>query len=359
MKLKTLVLVVIVLAALSGAAYWLNRPPAPPPADPRVGKPLVDGSVIDGAAGLKLTDQGKSVALSRLPNGTWQDDSYFDLPADFSKLSSFINDLSSAKIDRLVTQNPERIGRLEFGSTSIALLDGKGAAVWSVNLGKNADQGGRFVRFGDENKAYLASLNAWIDNDAKSWADAQLLNLKVDDVAKLEIPLDDSRPVVLARKTKDDSWTVSPLPAGKQLNPDKVSTILSSLSSLRFSDSSDPDDPQAKAARAHERVYRLTTFAGKTYTVALGRKPEEKILKPVAQSPKVDLTFKPGETKAAAKPPTPEYDTVPAGPVYVWVDPEPSKAYDKRAFQVDEYTFTSLPQKSDDLFQPAAPAAKK
>lgn len=358
MKLKTLVVVVIVLAALSGVAFWLNRPPAPAAPDPRVGKPLVDSGAIENASGLKLVDQGKTVALSRLPNGTWQDDSYYDLPVDFSKLSSFINDLTSAKIDRLVTRNPETIGRLEFGGTSITLLGANGGVLWSVDLGKNADQGGRFVRFGDENKAYLASLNTWIDNDAKSWADAQLLNLKVDDIARIVIPLDDVPAVTLTRKTKDDSWKASPLPPGKELIPDKVTSTLSSLSSLRFSDSSEPADPQAKSAWKHARKFELTTFAGKTYTVALGRKPEEKILKPVSESPKVDLTFKPAE-KPIAKPPTPQFETIPAGPVYVWVTPEPSAAYRKRAFQVDEYTFTSLPQKQDDLFQPAPPATKK
>jgi len=30
------------------------------------------------------------------------------LPADFAKLSRFIDDLSTVKIQRLVTQNPER-----------------------------------------------------------------------------------------------------------------------------------------------------------------------------------------------------------------------------------------------------------
>ncbi|HEY3758077.1 MAG TPA: DUF4340 domain-containing protein [Opitutaceae bacterium] len=353
MKLKTLVAVVIVLAVLSGAAYWLNRPPAQPAPDPRVGKLLVDSATITGSTTIKLTDQGKTVQLSRQANGTWLDDSYFGLPADFSKLSSFTNDLSSAKIDRLVTQNPERIARLEFGSTSLALLDAKGVTLWSLNLGKSADQGGRFVRFGDESKAYLASLNAWIDNDAKSWADAQLLNLKSDDIAKIEIPLEDHSAVTVTRKTKDEAWKCADAPAGKQLNSDKLATILSSLTSVRFTDSSSPADPQAKSALAHERVFKLTTFAGKTYTVALGRKPEEKVLKTLAGNSKVDLTFKPGEGKDAAKTPTPEYETIPAGPVYVWVTPMPSDAYDKRTFQIDEYTFTSLPQKADDLFQAA------
>ncbi len=355
MKLKSLVLVVVVLAALSGVAFWLNRPPPPPPSDPRVGQPLVETGLIDKAARLRLTDQGKTVELSRGANGSWQDDSYFGLPADFSKLSSFINDLTGAKVDRLVTSNPDRIGRLEFTGTRLALLDAAGKDMWAVNLGKNAEQGGRFVRFGDENKAYLASLNAWLDTDPKGWANATLLDLKADDIASIEVPLDDAAATTLSRAKKDDPWKAAPLPTGKQLRSDKVAGILSSLGSLRFSDSSDPKEAAIGAARHHLKTYRLTTFAGKTYTVELGRKPEEKKLKPLAQSPKVDLSFKPGQKPAAdAKPPAPEYETIPAGPVYVWVSPLPSPSFGSRAFQVDEYTYTSLPQKAEDLFEPPA-----
>lgn len=360
MKLRTLLLVVAVLAALSAAAFFFNRPPASAPADPRVGQPLVAPAVLEKAARLKLTDQGKTVELSRLSNGTWEDDSYFGLPADFSKLSSFISDLSSAKIDRLVTANPERIARLEFAGTRIDLSESSGQPLWSVSLGKNADQGGRFIRFGTENKAYLASLTAWLDNDAKGWADASLLNLKTDDVAKLSLPLDDAGTVTLTRAKKDDPWRADPSPGGKTLKTDKVTSSLSSLASLRFSDSADPADGAAKAAHDHLRTYQLTTFAGKTYTVALGRKPEEKKLKPVTAR-KPDLSIKPGEKPAGdvKQLPAPEYDTIPAGPVYAWVTPLPSPAYGKRAFSVDEYVFTSLPQKSDDLFDTPPQPAKK
>lgn len=354
MKLKSLVLVVVVLAALSGVVYWVNRPAPPPEVDSRVGHALVDPGLIEQAAKLKITDQGKTVELTRLPDATWRDDSYYGLPADFSKLSSFINDLSGAKLDRLVTTSPARVARLDFNGTKVELLGAGGKDLWAVELGKNADQGGRFVKFPGETKAYLSGVNAWLDTDAKSWADSTLLNVKSDDVAKIEVPLDDGKTVTLSRAKKEDAWTASPLPAGKTLKADKAGTILSSLSSLHFSDSSELADPNVAAAKAHLKTYRLTTFDGKTYTVALGRKPEEKKLKPATA--KMDVSFKDKDKEPKPeKPPTPEYDTVPAGPVYAWVTPS-TPALDKRAFQVDEYTFTSLPAKSDDLFD-AAPAA--
>jgi len=368
MKLKNLLIVVALLAALSGAVYWLNRPTPPPAADARVGQPMVDQATVEAAAKLRLTDQGKSVVLSR-QGGAWHDDSYYGMPVDFSKLSSFTNDLTSAKLDRLVTANPSRVARLDFNGTKIELLDAADHPIWSVDLGKNADQGGRFARFTGEGKAYLASLNAWLDTDPKSWADAALITVKPDEVAKMELPLDDGKTVTVSRAKKDAPWTASPLPAGQEVKTDKITGALSSLTGLRFSDSSDPADAAVAPAKAHERIYHLTTFDGKSYTVALGRKPEEKKLKPIDKNAKMDLSFKPGDAAkpagdAAGKPPAPEYDTTPAGPVYAWVTAGDSAApinalMQKRAFQVDEYTYTSLPQKADDLFEPAPkPPAK-
>jgi hypothetical protein len=51
-------------------------------------------------------------------------------------------------------------------------------------------------------------------------------------------------------------------------------------------------------------------------------------------------------------------ETVPAGPVFVVVSSSNASApvnalMRLRAFQVDEYTFTSLPQKPGELFEPA------
>lgn len=125
---------------------------------------------------------------------------------------------------------------------------------------------------------------------------------------------------------------------------------------------------------------RLTTFDGKTLTVTLGRKPEEKKLKPptaptngtagpAALGSVSDLTKQgntkestPGAAKAGDQPLAPEFETVPAGPVYVAITSSDATAQvntlmQKRAFQVSDYVFTGLPQKAEELFESATPPA--
>lgn len=392
MKLKTLIVSVVVLAVISAIVFIARRPGPPPSKDPRVGQALADRAVVEKAAKLSISDQGKTITLERGADGIWRDSSYYDLPADFSKLSGFVGNLTDAKLDRLVTSNPERIARLEFKDTKIELLDAANKPLWSVTLGKNAETGsGRFVRFDDEKKAYLATLSAWIDTDPKAWANPELINVKADDVAKVEIEFPATTAttaesktaaapettITVSRAKKDEAWTSDKTPTNEKLKADKVASVLSSLGSIRFTETSDLNDPNALAAKAHERTFKLTTFDGKTYTIAMGRKPEEKKLKaPVATTDgktgpaslgsvtelaKKEDEAKSGEKKAAeTKPVAPEFETIPAGPVYVFITSSDASApvnvlMKKRAFQIGDWVFTGLPQKADELFEPAPP----
>lgn len=392
MKLKTLIVSIVLLAVVSGAVFFARRPGPPPSQDSRLGQPVIDRTVVDKAAKLRISDQGKTVVLTRQTDGTWHDTSYFDLPADFSKLSGFVGSLTEAKLDRLVTTNPDRIARLEFKDTKIELLDSSDKPVWTLTLGKNAESGtGRFLRFDDEKKAYLASLNAWIDTEAKSWANAELLAIKAEDIAKVEVefpatsanaaePKTAEAPaskLTVSREKKESAWTSDHTPTGQQVKAERVTSLLGYVGTLRFTDTNDLTDPNVAAAKAHLRTCKVTTFDGKTYTIAMGRKPEEKKLKPPVSSTGQsgpaslgsvsDLSKKEGDKKEESKPAAPEFETIPAGPVFAFVTSTDANApinavMQKRAFQIGDYLFTSLPQKPDELFEPApvpapAPAA--
>lgn len=381
MKLKTIIVSVLVLAALALVAFIARRPAPPATADARIGQPLVDRAVVEKAQRLRLSEQGKTVTLERTGDGAWRVPSYFDMPADFSKLSTFVASLTDAKSQRLVTTNADRIARLEFKDTKVELLDASDKPLWTITLGKTPETGGgRFIRFDNEQKAYLANLSAWLDTEPKNWANAELLNVKPDDVAKVEIPFSEGGPITVSRAKKEDPWTADKTPGNQKLKADKVASVLTSVGNLRFSDSNELTDPNVAAAKAHQRVFKLTTFDNKTITVALGRKPEEKKLKPptatadgksgpAALGSVGDLGKKDDKPKDGAdgkkadpaKPLTPEYETIPAGPVFAFVTHSDANApvnalMQKRAFQIAEYTFTGLPQKSDELFEAPPPA---
>src|SRR4051812_34941208 len=224
MKLKTLIVTILVLAVLSVGVYLARRPAAPTVTDARVDKPLVDRATIEKSTKLRLSDAGKKVELARQPDGTWRVASYYDLAADFSKLSGFVGNLTDAKLQRLVTTSADRIARLEFKDTKIELFDSADKPTFSATLGKNAEVGGgRYVRFGDEQKAYLTNFSAWLDTESKNWANSELINIKPDDVAKIEIPFAEGGPIVVSRAKKEDPWVADKTPDGQKVKADKVS----------------------------------------------------------------------------------------------------------------------------------------
>ncbi len=368
MKLKSLLLIVAALAALSVVVFFIRKPAPAVTADARLNQPVLGAATAEKVAELRLTESGKSLTVKRDANGVWRVPSYHDFPVDFSRVTRLVADLTDAKLTRLVTTNPERIARLEFKDTTITLLDSAAKELWTVTLGKNPESGsGRFLRYGTEPKAFLASLNTYLDLEPKNWANAELLALKPDDIAKIELPFAEGGPVTFTRAKKEDPWTSPAAPAGQKPKTDTLASALNTLTSIRFSDTSDPSDAKVAEAKPHARAYTLTAFDGKTVTVTLARKPEEKKMKPpVADKSLIGAATPPSPTAPTPAPDpkllTPEFETIPAGPVFVSIAHSDAAApvnalMAKRAFQIADYTFTSLPQKSADLFEPAPPPA--
>ena len=371
MNLRTLTLSVAVLAAACLAIWFLQRPSAPLVNDTRVGQSVLAADLATRAAQIRITDSDKNVTLARQSTGTWRVTTYHDLPADFTKLSQLISDLSDAKIQRFVTARPERLARLEFKDTTITLLDADAKEIWTATLGKSADGGGRFLRYGKEEKGYQFAPNFSLESESKNWVDTALLNLKQDDIAAVEIGFTDGTTVAAKRAKKEDPWTSANAPAGNRLKPDRIASVLGNLVSLRFSDTSATDDPAVAIARAHSRTLKLTTFAGDTYTVTLGRKPEEKKPKQAVADTKPHDNSAPASPEAKPQDesrrspegeggPKPEFETIPAGPVYAFIKSSNEKTsindvMKRRAFQIGEWTFNALPAQAPDLWEDLPP----
>lgn len=343
MRPKPLIVVVALLAAASGAVYFLNRPAPPRDVDPRVNQPILAADTAAAASHVRIANQGKTVDITRQSDGTWTVDSYHDLPADLPKLTRFIGELTAAKIDRVVTRDPAKLARLEFSDAKVELLGTDPAPLWSLTLGKTAESGGRFLRFGTEPIAYLARLSTSLDAEAKNWADSRLLDLKADDIAKVEITFPEGAPLIATRAKNEDPFTAADTPEGQSLQSSAIVGLVGSLGRLRFSDTAATDDPKVTAARAHTRSVILTTFAGRTVTLTLAREP----LPPPPPPPPAPAE---GET-APPPPPAP-----PSPPVFVHITDSDSSTtlnavMKKRAFQIQDYTFTRLPQTRAALFE--------
>lgn len=388
MNLRALLLAVASLAAVSAATYLARRQDTSPAADLRVGQPLADSAVVEKMTKLRISDQGKTVTLTRQVDGSWSVENYFNLPANFSKISAFANSLTESKIQRVVTTNTERRERLGFKDTQVVLLDSSDHKLLSVALGKNADTGGRFVRFDAEPKAYLADFIGGIDPEPGDWADTELPTLKPESIAKIEITFFEEKPIYFSRTNRDAAWTTDQTPAARKIGPAKIIALLSLIGNLRFSETNEANDPASTAAKTHVTVFSLTSFEGKTVSVTFSHKPEEKNVipvvgndgQPILSAPVPDPVAAPGKknvsqlregiTSLNGRPLPGEFpippngkslnlgvNSMPKNPVFIKITHSESAApinamMQMRAFQIESSIYSNLPQRSDELFEP-------
>ncbi len=354
MNLKPLLIVVFVLALLSGVTWFATRPTPPPAAaGDRSGEALVPAAQIAAAARVTIADDGKTVELVRGDDQVWRVAGYYDLPADFPKLTRLVSQLTEAKIDRFVTADPERTKRLGFGGTKIVFhaADAAAAPLLSIELGRTAAGGGRFIRRAGEDRSYLAKLSLWLDAEPKNWADSALVSLKPADVARAEFTFPDAPPLALARKDKDAPFAPDPAREGWKVKASALDSQLGTLTALRFKDTAAPDNPDAADARKHARAVTLTTFDNRTLVLTMGRRPAV----PAKPAEKTG-----GEAADGQTAPSPASDAkdgeTPAGPVYIQItdtksDSPVAALMQKRAVEIYDYAFTGLPATPDDLLE--------
>ena len=342
MKVKQLSILVLVLAVLSAITWYIKRPSPPPGLDPRTGQALITRETLAAARTITVSDGGNDVSLTTGDDtGNWLVSEYYDFPVDFEKLSRLADSLRGAKIIRLVTRSSERMERLDFGTTSIKIDTGGAIPAFDLDVGKTSDNGERFVRFDQEEKAYLTDLSLYLDATPKNWAQAQLLDFKAIDVARLVIRFPDSEESLsIARSDATAVWEVESDQENGGVKSSDVTTLINRFTNLRFNDTDGVDSEEAASAREHARRLSIELFNGTVYSIDLGRRPAP----PAEESPPED--------PAAESPPAPK-----PGPVYVFVesnrgDAQINELMVKRSFTISDYTFTSLPADAQTLLEP-------
>jgi hypothetical protein len=342
MKIKTLSIFVLVLAVLSAITWFIKRPTPPPGLDSRTGQALITRDTLAAARSITLKDDGEEVTLTAGEDGgNWLVSDYYDFPVDFTKLSSLADNLRNAKIVRLVTRNPERMERLDFGTSTITIDTGGAIPALNLDVGKTSDNGGRFVRFENEEKAYLADLSLYLDATPKNWAQSQLLKFQTVDVARLTVGFPDSEDALtIARSDATAAWEVESGQENGGVKSNDLSTLINRFSTLRYTDTDEVGSEEATLARDHSRRLSIELFDGTVYNVDLGRRPAP----PAEEGPPED--------PAAESAPVPK-----PGPVYVFIesnrgDAQINELMNKRSFKISEYTFTSLPSDAQALLEP-------
>jgi hypothetical protein len=342
MKTKPLIIFVSILAVISAVIFFTKDRPSSD-GDPRVGNNLVDPQILRETTSLILQKGDRTVTLKMLDDEAhWIVSEYFDFPINFQNLTRLGSALDKAKIKRFATSNPERMGRLEFGKEKIEILTKDETPALTIHLGKNVSNRGRFVRLNDEEKAYLSDLSHFIDVDAKNWAEDNLTDLTLEQIAEFSIETPgEKNPLLFKRLEKDAEWEIaSSKEEDEKPLKDDIESILKKMTQLRFVDTTPLDAPNAIDAANNSRKIHLKTFDGHDYAIRIGQitpsKEEEKDTAEEAEE----------NTQASDRP----------KPVFVWIessqpDDPVNQLMAKRAFIISTYIYTALPSTRGSLIE--------
>ena len=336
MNLRLLAIVVSVLAVLAAALLFLNRRNGSEAFSKPDRAALLPESVARDLLKIEiLPDDGEPITLRRTESGGWILPDQEGLPVDFSRLSRLIQSFLDAEVERLVTENPERIARLGLESVRVRFIsDEDEEAALELQLGDTGPSGGRYVRWSNEEAAYLLKAGLRVETTSNRWFAKNPLSGVEPGQIQSFIYERGGGSLVAARKAEGERFTSESIPEGQYLDSESVETFLTSVTGLRLTRPHPQASAEVEEALADPRRLTLNTFDGQRITLSYGRRPEK------------TLPAEPGET-ADAGDAEPEPETIPAGPAMLamrfgekaesaWVAPAKTLAFEFSGFTYEQ-----------------------
>ncbi|OUW19635.1 MAG: hypothetical protein CBD18_00505 [Opitutales bacterium TMED158] len=356
MNIKNLYITAGVLAILALIVSFLKNSSSAPLLDERVGTNLVDETALRDTAKLVVDADGQTLTFNQnLEAKQWTLEEKHDLPVSPSRISELVDAVVEAKLQRFVSENPEKIATYGFeASPQIRFLGSDGSEIVSLDLGKKTENGRQFVRYAGEEKAFLSTTTFNVNSGLDSWLEKSLVAFEADEVTSIEATLQSGESIAVQRDNGDSDWTSDALPEGKILNQRSVGQIASRFAGLSFSATADTDDANVLAAKENSHRFALGLSDGRSYAFTIGRQPEVTIEK------QVEKEGENGETTTE----TEEEVVTPEGPVYFFIEAgdasDPINGYmAQSAFEASSYQYTSLPDTLDALLSDAPEPAEE
>jgi len=264
-----------ILAAIAGilliATVLLFGTERGPAVEARKGALLVQGLKLDKIARITVTSKDKSVTLEKKGDGYVVADRK-DYPASVKKVNDLLLDILGIRIAEKVTAssaNHKELGVVPDSedATVIKFADNEGKDIIGVICGKSTARGsGKYVRLAGEDIVYASEKGLWLNNDVTQYLDTDIIDVKKDDVERVEITLADERYAVT--RNADKKIVLDAIPEGRKQKDFEVESTFDALSSLSFNDVvvEEPTD------LSFDATYVCRTKKHHTYTIRLAGK---------------------------------------------------------------------------------------
>jgi hypothetical protein len=282
MKLKTVIVLLCICAALGAAAVFITRPRPAADSGALLGQKLLPDLPIQKISAITLAGPDEEVRL-KLKTDTWTVASRFDFPADFAKITRLVQQLREMKIGRAFEADAEIIERLaltppgtegvspEVVATRISLLDAQGSALVNLLLGKTSPQTGtQYVLPEERHQVYLVDQSfQFLGKTAAEWLDTGLLDIAEDKIQEVtgRDPETGKAHYTLRRPAEGQPAQLVAAPGGREVRQAKVDEVFQALSDFEIDDLA---DPEASIPEASDLLMEYRLFDGSTFSLAIG-----------------------------------------------------------------------------------------
>src|SRR5438105_8159421 len=264
MKIHSLAIAGVVLAALTGALYWSNHhKPADTTAASADTPPKIltlnesDISKID----LKRKG-GDEVVVAKNGSGQWQITAPQSLEADQSAVSSIVSTLSSLNSERLVEEKAGNLNTYGLSDPALeAAVTEKGNKTKKLLIGDDTPTGSAvYAKLNDDPRIFtIASYNKnSIDKSANDLRDKRLLTVNGDKITKLELV---AKKQDLEFGRNKDQWQIVK-PAPLRADSSKVDDLIRTLTDAKMELGGSANSSSANSSEDAKKF--TSTFASST-----------------------------------------------------------------------------------------------
>jgi hypothetical protein len=297
MKVKTLAILIIVLAVLTGVVFAVLMQHSSREGKRELGTPLLKNLPANDIASVTiLGGDGNEVRLSQAGK-RWVVKERFGYPADFSKLVEFVRKLKDAKIGRSFAASEKALKRLhlkdpgdkeakkEEKGTAIILADANGKPLVHLIIGEAMKGGkggffpeGQYVMVGNRKTVYLIDKQfEGLGQTPTEWLKKDLIDVKEDDIKEIACVDPDGKTTRFAFRRPEKGKDLEPvgLPSGEKIKRPSVNRLAGALSGLELEDVIDPAKAGEIMGKANSPKIEYHLFNGMIYDLYPGSKCKE------------------------------------------------------------------------------------
>lgn len=258
MSLRTIVVLLIILAVLVGVAVWQGgRRPEVAGAAP--GAPVLPDLDVNAVLRIEISAAGSTAVVERL-EGRWVVPTRYGYSADFDKVVEALRGLSELEVGQAIRdadQYPAEFGLAEDSPAVRVTLSGAGENPVTLTLGGAKQEGGRDGFPGYDTGRYLRRpsgavvlvsdpLRDWT-SASDAWIRKDLLSLPADDIEQISVSVSNTEYTLLLKGA--GQFEVAGAAEGEAAEPGAASRLATAFQYLRCET---VVDPAAEAIQSFE-----------------------------------------------------------------------------------------------------------